>query len=375
MNALFAMQAEPKTAPPPDWREITSRRREFANAERVWQKVLAPELSRREGAYGRRLVRAVTQTAIYGLIAAVLSYIPLNILLGSRPDVFILAIVIGGAIGGFICAFDWIAFFTARRDNKHLILGAAAASFGFKYDSLHEDLSDLRNHGQLLRRLAKFSLKHHGGLAQLLGHSAQTVTPPTPAYDALKRAGLLPDHFRALFEDMITGERAGVRFSMVEASMDDMRGKRVTNVFTGVLLHIEYPRRILGRTLIARREWWRLRPSSWSLQKVDLNSRALDQSFTVYSDDQVEARTLLTPDRMERLVRLERQFSSGKLRGVFEDGHMTLALEGHDRFEAGSMFGPLVDPRRFTDALTELETICDLIDGFMSREWTHKTHL
>ena len=82
-----------------------------------------------------------------------------------------------------------------------------------------------------------------------------------------------------------------------------------------------------------------------------------------------EARALLTPDRMERLIALERHFKGGKLRGIFEDGHMTLALEAPDQFEAGSIFQPLVDPTRFTTALTELGLVCDLIDGFLTRDW------
>lgn len=374
MNALSAIQATSASAAPPDWHAITSRRREFASAERVWRTVLAPELSRRESQYQGQLTSAIFHTMLYAIIGAALFFLALSIALpGHRTLLF--AILLGGVTSAVICVFDWIAVFASRRNNKHLILGAAAASFGFEYDSLHEDLSGIRNYGQLLRRLGKFTMQHHGGIAELLGYASRTRTSPTPAYDAMKRAGLLPEHFRALFEDLVSGERAGVRFSMVEASMDTLSGKRTVNVFTGILLHIEYPRRILARTIIARKDVWRLRPAPRSLQKVDLNSREIDNSFTVYSNDQVEARTLLTPERMERLIRLEALFSQGRLRGVFEDGCMTLALEGHDRFEAGSLFGPLADPHRFTDSLSELETVCDLIDGFMSREWSGETLL
>ena len=102
---------------------------------------------------------------------------------------------------------------------------------------------------------------------------------------------------------------------------------------------------------------------------MDLISRELDAAFTVYSNDQVEARALLSPDRMVRLIALERHFAGGKLRGIFEDGHMMLALEADDQFEAGSIFQPLVDPRRYASALVELGLVCDLIDGFLTRDW------
>ena len=72
---------------------------------------------------------------------------------------------------------------------------------------------------------------------------------------------------------------------------------------------------------------------------------------------------------MERLIALERHFQGGKLRGIFEDGHMTIALEAGNQFEAGSIFKPLVDPDRFIQTLTEIGLVCDMIDGFLTREW------
>ena len=95
----------------------------------------------------------------------------------------------------------------------------------------------------------------------------------------------------------------------------------------------------------------------------------MEKAFQVYSTDQVEARYLITPDRMERLVALERHFKGGKLRGIFEGDHLTLALEAKDQFEAGSIWKPLYNPQRYIRALTEIGLVCDVIDGFLTREW------
>ena len=48
---------------------------------------------------------------------------------------------------------------------------------------------------------------------------------------------------------------------------------------------------------------------------------------------------------------------------------MTIALEAGNQFEAGSIFKPLVDPDRFIQTLTEIGLVCDMIDGFLTREW------
>ena len=178
----------------------------------------------------------------------------------------------------------------------------------------------------------------------------------------------MPGHDSRHFEDLIKGERAGAAFSLVEAKLETS-GDNGGTVFQGMLFHVQYPERFLGRTLMARSRWWKRGKAAKDLQKVSLVSSELDKAFTVYSTDQVEARALLTPDRMERLIALERHFSGGKMRGVFEDGHMPLALEAPDQFEAGSIFKPLVDPERFSSALVELGLVCDMIDGFLTRDW------
>ena len=83
--------------------------------------------------------------------------------------------------------------------------------------------------------------------------------------------------------------------------------------------------------MIARQGWWKGVFGDKSLKKVDLVAKELEDNFTIYSNDQVEARALLTPDRMERLIALERHFKGGKLRGIFEGDHLTLALEAKDQ--------------------------------------------
>ena len=183
----------------------------------------------------------------------------------------------------------------------------------------------------------------------------------------------MPSYDDRKFEDLIEGDRADAHFSLVECKLTEERGsgknRRTVTTFQGLLFHIEYPQRFLGRTMIARQGWWKGFFGDKTLQKVDLVAKELEDNFTIYSNDQVEARALLTPDRMERLIALERHFKGGKLRGIFEGDHLTLALEADDQFEAGSVWKTLVDPERYVSALTEVGLVCDVIDGFLTREW------
>ena len=360
----------------PPLHQLEGQREEFAHVSRLWSEILEPELARREIGRKSAIRKAVTRTAIgAGIPIFIVTLLAISTLVSLEfmyPG-FLFIVLISAAL---VSATAWIRVFTMKSHTKQLILTAACEPFGFTYDTLHPDFSGVEDLKSLAVRAAEISKAYSGrsdakietpfGVMNVA--SGDGPPAPTPAYDVLKAAKLLPGHSRRKFEDLIAGERAGTRFALVEAKLET-GGKNSTVVFQGILVHVEYPERFLGRTIMARSGWWKRGKQAGDLKKVDLISRELDEAFTVYSTDQVEARALLSPDRMERLIALARPFSGGKLRGIFEDGHMTLALEAKDQFEAGSIFKPLVDSRRYASALVELGLVCDLIDGFLTRDW------
>lgn len=360
--------------------QLARQRLEFAEVERIWETELAPELGVRETVRKKTISRAKSRT-IAGVLAALPVVIAILILSGGFGVFFPLSFFVGVIIVVGVSGFDWLKVYSLKSQTKDLILKTACKPFGFHYETLHPDLSDIEDFQSLKTRGKELMEAINGpqakqgrtistvfGDIQVTTHDMSGSPPPTPAYQVLKDAALLPGHSQRKFEDLIEGERAGAKFAFVEAKLDT-GGKNSQTVFQGILIHIEYPQRFSGRTLMARSGWWKRGKGAGDLKKVDPISRELDEAFTVYSSDQVEARALLSPDRMERLIALERHFSGGKLRGLFDQGHMTLALEADNQFEAGSVFQPLVDPRRFSTALSELGLVCDLIDGFLTREW------
>lgn len=348
---------------------LANQRPEFANAMQTWQETLRPALETRELERKATISRARTRTIQTGAVVIGLTLlVSIVILRGSN---FVPAIIIGGLITAIASGMAWMPLMAMKSQTKQLVVGSAAEAFGFEYDTLHPDVSGVTDW-----RSAGAWLTQHGGnsgAASQLFSSNNKAEAPTPAFDVLDNAKLMPGYHARKFEDLISGNRAGAQFSLVECKLTQQQGsgknRRTVTTFQGLLLHIAYPDRFLGRTLIARQGWWKGWFGDKNLKKVDLISKELEDNFTIYSNDQVEARALLTPDRMERLIALERHFKGGKLRGVFEGDHLTIALEAKDQFEAGSIWKPLVDPERFISALNEIGLVCDLIDGFLTREW------
>ncbi|MEM9572617.1 MAG: DUF3137 domain-containing protein [Pseudomonadota bacterium] len=347
---------------------LVEQRPEFKHAMKTWSDVLEPVLSEREAERRAIISKAWRRSAITGAVVGT-GAICILILTGGAG--FVITLIVAAAITALASGAAWIPLFSVKSETKQLVVGAAAESFGFSYDTLHPDvrgIADWRSAGEWIKAQAS----QQSGAAQLFGGSTDEPAP-TPAFDVLKEARLLPSYDDRKFEDLIQGDRAKTHFSLVECKLTEQQGsgknRRTVTTFQGLLFHIQYPERFLGRTLVARQGWWKGFFGDKTLQKVDLVAKELEDNFTIYSDDQVEARALFTPDRMERLIALERHFKGGKLRGIFEGDHLTLALEADDQFEAGSVWKPLVDPDRYISALTEIGLVCDVIDGFLTREW------
>lgn len=357
------------TAPDPTAALLSlgSGRPEYVGARDTWTRHLAPALVDMEQARRDTIQKARKRTVRTGLM--VLSFV-VGSLLVFKGMVLPIALFFGVIAFVGLAGLAWIPLLSLKSQTKQLVVGAAAEAFGFDYDTLHPDVSGVSDwrsaRGWMKQNIRKGKVRWGAG-------QDGPNTCPTPAFDVLKQANCLPSYDRKVFEDLVSGVRAGARFSLVECRMTEERGtekdRRTVTTFQGLLVYIAYPEPFLGRTLISRQGWWKGLFRRDGLEKVDLVSRELEDQFDIFSNDQVEARALLSPDRMERLIALERHFKGGKLRGVFEDDHLTLALETKNQFEAGSIWKPLVDSARFASALEEMGLVCDLIDGFLTREW------
>src|SRR6185369_3828081 len=127
----------------------------------------------------------------------------------------------------------------------------------------------------------------------------------------------------------------------------------------------------LGVTVVRRDLGWfnfMNRFGEGDLKRVGLEDPKFERDFEVYASDQVEARELVHPVFMERLLALESHFDGKRIRCAFQDGDLLLAVEGRDRFELGSMFRPLPDPTRVRTVVNDIAEILRLIDSMLTAE-------
>lgn len=302
---------------------------DFAGFSRVYQGELQPALRAREKGRVKAAKRATQFTWIgvgIGVVGAAIGLAAFRV-----PQLAIVSAVIGFAVAGS----GRSSLRKYAKEAKAMLVAPVAEKFGLDFVS---------------------------------------EPGPQPIAATIHKHGLLPSWDRSTFQDRITGTRNGVDFEFFEANLIQRRTSRDSNgrtrtswvtVFQGQCLNFKFHKNFAGRTTVLRDAGFLNRfGGARGMNRVRLESPDFEKAFEVYSTDQVEARFLLTPDFMQRLVDLEQVFHGAGLRCAFVDGAILIALEGGDLFEPGSMFTPLDNPERVRDLLDDFAAVFNLIDSF-----------
>ena len=188
-----------------------------------------------------------------------------------------------------------------------------------------------------------------------------------------------PDEFRA--EDLISGTYNGVKFSLSEAidipndaklnfgdsaalnllsaivfaweTMKDMQA------FSGSVLVCEFYKKFSGQTIVASRTL----NTKFLGEKERMDDTLFNDEFRVFTDDNVEARYLLTPAFMERLRELKIKFAGEMgVSAAFMNDKFYLFLNGaENKFETTLFSLPpsLEDAALIKKEISELLSIID----------------
>ena len=105
-------------------------------------------------------------------------------------------------------------------------------------------------------------------------------------------------------------------------------------------------------------------------KKVNLESVTFENKYNVYSNDQIEARYILTPSLIERIENLKFAFKAKYVRGSFKNNKLTLAIHtGKDMFAMGSDFKDS-DIHTFEELYDEIISVLQIVDELKLNENT-----
>lgn len=262
-------------------------------------------------------------------------------------------VVAGGVVG---VAFAVITGALTRQNDLEgaLIWGGiiAAVFAGIGYMPVH-------------RFEQRCKAKALGDLAGAMGMAYTGADFAPPAMERIQELRLIGEGTESeSYEDLFTGTRSGAEFELYEAHLTKRSGKNTITVFRGQVLRIGFPKKFLGTTVVNRDSQRWFPPTG--LQRVGLESSQFERIFEVFGSDQVEARFLVHPAFMERLMALETAMSGRNLRCAFDDSHLLVAIEGGDLFEVVEVFKPLPDREQTRKGVGELKAVLELIDAILA---------
>lgn len=211
-------------------------------------------------------------------------------------------------------------------------------------------------------------------IAQSVGVNYVIDSFDPPAFSRQRSLGLVPGFDRSRFEDLFHGDYQAASFDLCEAHLErrhtDSKGRtQWTTVFRGQLIRLAFPREFLGVTIVRRDAgMFNVFGGGRDLDRVRLEDPVFEKAFEVWGTDQVEARYLLHPALMHRLVDLETTLRGKKLRCAFEKGDLLIAIEGGDLFEIGDMFKPLADPARARRIVDDIAGVMRVMDQVLTAQ-------
>lgn len=189
-------------------------------------------------------------------------------------------------------------------------------------------------------------------LAAIFGHLDLAYSRQVGDFplESFRELGILPSYDRAKLEDRVRGQHAGVGFDIAEADLEEKRTQNTKNgtkttyvtVFDGLLIRCGFLKPFAARVLVKRDAGWlagKLSGLFGGGDRVRLEDPRFEEVFEVYSKDQVEARYLLTPLFMERLLALDERFGGGQMALAFDGQEVWIALrQAGDSFRLGSLW-------------------------------------
>lgn len=301
----------------------------FADAYRTQ---VQPQLASREAERQAAVKKQVT----YGIFGAIFAAVAAVIGFAFQSPI---GLFIGGAAGFGIYAWGSQAITKLARETKLLLVEPVANQFKMAYE----------------------------------------IAPAQPEEIMRFRSlGLVPRWDRSSYEDHLTGTRGDAPFKFFEAHLEEKRtttdskgNTRTTwvTVFRGQCISAKFPKPFAGVTKVYRDMGMLNWMGKMGVKEphVKLEDPVFEKAFEVYGTDQIEARFLLTPDFMERLLKLEQTFKGKQLRCAFAGGEMLLAVEGKNLLEPGSMYVKMDDLHRVREMLHDFAAVFLLIDAMCQR--------
>lgn len=175
---------------------------------------------------------------------------------------------------------------------------------------------------------------------------------------------VVPDFTSSYYDDIFAGSHKGVEFEIVEALYKKEFGKKGSVVFNGVIIKLAMNKNFTSHTVVKPDSLLHVSPSK-NLKHTVLEDVVFEKKFDVFTNDEIEARYLITPSFMKRLNNIKTAFEAIDVSCAFYDKYLLVGLRcNQDLFSVGSLLEPVDDSKQYFQMYEEIVSIIKLIDHF-----------
>lgn len=185
-------------------------------------------------------------------------------------------------------------------------------------------------------------------------------------------AGLINDYNMETIDDVFRGKINDVPIEIDEIHLQKRRtsrhkGRKKTTyvtIFRGVFITLDMNKNFNGKTIIKPDSWRHASPVA-NLKHTTLEDVVFEKKFDVFTDDEIEARYLITTSFMERLVNVKTAFKAKKTSCAFHEDKLLIALETKkDLFEIRSINESIYNVEQYSEMFDEIFSLTNLVEHF-----------
>lgn len=143
--------------------------------------------------------------------------------------------------------------------------------------------------------------------------------------------------------------------NVTKTETDSDGNSRTVTVYKGVFGYIEFPFEFKSILCLNTK----YKKDGFNLEKITLEDIQFSKKIGVYCNDQIEARYILTPDMMEKLLYLANRV--GTLRMTLVDNKMYIGFENTDLFELSDVKDDKLETA-FEKFYDEIDVLLKLVD-------------
>ena len=196
---------------------------------------------------------------------------------------------------------------------------------------------------------------------------------PMISHDLYVNSYILHSRFdKVEVDDVFKGSYKDVNYNIVEARYfkkevrhtKEGRKTEYVNIFNGLLITLDMNKNFNSHTVVKTNMLGRFLTNN-ELKHTVLEDIEFEKKFDVLTNDEVEARYLLTTSFMEKLKNLQMSFRASFIEYAFYQDKMIIAFDSlPNMFHVGSIWKSLIDERQYFQMFEEILSIIKLIDYF-----------